>query len=141
MHHKQLEKGLRQLTEEGVAQLFIKNSGRRRIIGAVGALQFEIIQYRLVHEYSAACRMVALPYTRARWITCKDPEALKKFTHYYGSHIVSDKDGRPVYLAESDWDLRYAKEIHPAMEFHFTSELDGDGSGKDAEEMRKALSS
>jgi peptide chain release factor 3 len=128
MHHKRLEKGLRHLTEEGVAQLFIKSNGRRRFIGAVGALQFEIIQYRLVHEYGAACAMVALPYTRARWITSRDPEAFNTFIRYYGSHIVNDKDGNPVYLAAAEWNLRYAMEIHPKVEFHFTSELEGNGA-------------
>jgi peptide chain release factor 3 len=140
MHQKQLDKGIRHLTEEGVAQLFIQNSGRRRIVGAVGALQFEIIQYRLEHEYGAACHMRTLPYTRARWVTSPDPAALRQFNRFHGDHVVSDKDGKPVYLAESEWDMNYTIKLHPKVEFHFTSELEGNGAGRDAEELRSAAS-
>ncbi len=130
LHHKQLDKGIRHLTEEGVAQLFIQG-GRRKIVGAVGALQFEIIQYRLAHEYGASCRMRTMPYKNARWITSRDPAALRDFNHFHGAHVVSDKDGNPVYLAESEWDLRYTMKEHPAVEFHFTSELGNGDAGRE----------
>ena len=54
MKTKQLEKGLLQLTDEGVAQLFTQFGGNKKIIGCVGELQFEVIQYRLLHEYGAS---------------------------------------------------------------------------------------
>jgi peptide chain release factor 3 len=138
MHQKQLDKGIRHLTEEGVAQLFIQNNGRRRIVGAVGALQFEIIQYRLEHEYNAACRMRTLPYTHARWITSEDPAALREFNRFHGDHVVSDKDDRPVYLAESEWDMRYTIKLHPKVEFHLTSELDRSETGQGVQELKSA---
>lgn len=124
LRHKQLDKGIRHLTEEGVAQLFIQESGRRRIVGAVGALQFEIIQHRLVHEYGADCRMEPLGYVRACWITARDAAALREFIRFHEADVASDKDGNPVYLAESDWALRYAIRSHPQVDFHFTSELE-----------------
>jgi peptide chain release factor 3 len=76
MKTKQLEKGLLQLTDEGVAQLFTQFGGNKKIIGCVGELQFEVIQYRLLHEYSASVQLNSLPYYKACWITSKDP---KKF--------------------------------------------------------------
>jgi len=141
LRHKQLDKGIRHLTEEGVAQLFIQNSGRRRIVGAVGALQFEIIQHRLVHEYGADCRMEALPYARACWITAADPAALREFIRIHEADVASDKDGNPVYLAESEWALRYTIKNHPQVEFHFTSELDKRESRLDPSEWQAAAGS
>ncbi|HPI55382.1 MAG TPA: peptide chain release factor 3, partial [Chitinophagaceae bacterium] len=68
MKTKQMEKGIRQLTDEGVAQLFTQHGGNRKIIGCVGDLQFEVIQYRLLQEYGAACSFRTLPYYKACWI-------------------------------------------------------------------------
>ena len=123
MRSKQLEKGLQQLTEEGLAQLFIQQKGRRRIVGAVGALQFDVIQYRLTHEYGAACRLEALPWKCARWITAGEPAALQEFLRYREADVAADKDGRLVYFAESEWMLQYAMKNHPRVSFHLTSEL------------------
>jgi peptide chain release factor 3 len=128
LRHKQLDQGIRDLTEEGVAQLFIQDKGRRRIVGVVGSLQFEIIQHRLVHEYGASCRLEPLPYARACWITAQDPEALRDFTRFHRADTATDKDGNPVYLAESEWALRSAVERYTGVEFHFTSELDRSAS-------------
>ncbi|MBN2553127.1 MAG: peptide chain release factor 3 [Spirochaetales bacterium] len=125
LRHKQLDSGIRQLTEEGVAQLFVQNSGRRRIVGAVGALQFDIIQHRLVHEYGAACRMETLPYARACWITSREPAAITRFRRFNEAEIATDREGKLVYLAESEWSLRGVMERYPEVDFHFTSELDG----------------
>ena len=77
-----------------MAQLFIQG-GWRRIVGALGALQFEIIQHRLVHEYGAACRMETLPYARAFWINSRDPAAMACFRRFNESDIATDKDGNP----------------------------------------------
>jgi peptide chain release factor 3 len=120
---KQLEKGITQLSEEGVAQLFIQNRGRRKIIGTVGELQFEVIQYRLTHEYGAACKLVPLPFHRACWITSDDPKTLDEFTRYRDSQIAYDRDERPVYLAESEWMLQATMRDNPKITFHFTSEF------------------
>ncbi|MFW5718313.1 MAG: peptide chain release factor 3 [Spirochaetota bacterium] len=123
MRSKQLEKGIKQLSEEGVAQLFIQDRGRRKIIGAVGELQFEVIQYRLTNEYGAACRLQPLDYSRACWITSADPAALAAFTKYREHQLAYDRDGKPVYLAESKWMLQSMIRDNPKIEFHFTSEF------------------
>ena len=67
MKTKQLEKGIQQLTDEGVAQLFTQFGGNKKIIGCVGDLQFEVIQYRLLQEYGAACEFRTLPFYKACW--------------------------------------------------------------------------
>jgi len=118
---KQLDKGIRQLAEEGLAQLFIQEQGRRKIIGTVGELQFEVIQYRLTHEYRALCRFQPLAYSKACWITSDDPQAIKEFTRYRDRQIAYDKDENPVYLAESQWMLQSTIKDNPRIEFHFTS--------------------
>ena len=123
MRSKQLDKGISQLTEEGVAQLFIQDRGRRKIVGTVGELQYQVIQYRLEHEYGAACRLQPLAYTKACWITADDPKVLNEFMKYRHAQIVSDKDGRPVYLADSEWMLAAIMRDSPKVEFHFTSEF------------------
>jgi peptide chain release factor 3 len=123
MRSKQFNKGLKQLTEEGVAQLFTIKTGNRLIVGTVGELQFDVITYRLEHEYGAAARTQPLPYTEARWITAEDPKALAEFMRYRERNIVWDKDDRPVYLAESQWVLNSNIKDHPKVTFHETSEF------------------
>ncbi len=121
LRSKQLDKGIQQLREEGVAQLFTQDRGRRKIIGAVGELQFDVMRYRLENEYGAACRMNPLPFSRACWITAEDLSAMGKFLKYHDSQIVYDRDGNPVYLAESEWILRSIIDNNPQVTFHFTS--------------------
>jgi peptide chain release factor 3 len=123
MRSKQFNKGLKQLTEEGVAQLFTQRHGNRLIIGTVGELQFDVIAYRLEHEYGAVSRYQALPYRHARWITAEDKVALDRFMQFREHDIVWDRDGQPVYLAESPWVLRANIEKYPEVEFHETSEF------------------
>jgi peptide chain release factor 3 len=123
MKTKQLEKGLMQLTDEGVAQLFTQFGGNKKIIGCVGELQFEVIQYRLLHEYSASAEFRAMPYYKACWITSKDPKKLEDFTKFKTNNIAADKDGHLVYLAQSEWFLNTERQNNPDIEFHFTSEI------------------
>ncbi len=123
MRSKQLDTGLRHLVEEGVAQLFIQDKGRRKILGTVGELQFEVIRYRLENEYNAACRFERLPYRRACWLTADDPKELESFMRVRQSQIANDKDGIPVYFAESEWMLDSMRKMYPKVHFHFTSEL------------------
>jgi peptide chain release factor 3 len=120
---KQLNKGLDQLMDEGVAQLFTKSEGSRKIIGTVGALQFEVIQYRLLNEYGASCTYEPVNLYKACWITCKDPKALEEFRQRRRRDLATDIDGHMVFLAESQWALKVAQENHPDVEFHFTSEF------------------
>lgn len=120
---KQLEKGLRQLTDEGVAQLFTQFGGNKKIIGCVGELQFEVIQYRLLQEYGASVQMNNMPYYKACWLTSDDPKKLEEFTKYKQANIAEDKDGHIVYLAQSEWFLNTERTNNPDIEFHFTSEI------------------
>ncbi len=123
MKTKQLEKGLLQLTDEGVAQLFTQFGGNKKIIGCVGELQFEVIQYRLLQEYGASVQMNSLPFYKACWLTSKDPKKLDEFTKYKQANIAEDKDGNVVYLAQSEWFLNTEITNNPDIHFHFTSEI------------------
>jgi peptide chain release factor 3 len=127
MKTKQLEKGLLQLTDEGVAQLFTQFGGNKKIIGCVGELQFEVIQYRLLQEYGASCEFRTLPYYKACWITSKDQKKLDDFTRFKTNNIAADKDGHLVYLAQSEWFLNTERQNNPDIEFHFTSEIHKEG--------------
>src|SRR6476661_1481458 len=123
MKTKQLEKGINQLTDEGVAQLFTQFGGNKKIIGCVGDLQFEVIQYRLLHEYGAACEFRTLPFYKACWLTSKDTKKLEDFLRFKQANSGEDKDAHPVYLAQSEWFLNTERQNNPDIEFHFTSEI------------------
>ncbi len=123
MKTKQLEKGLLQLTDEGVAQLFTQFGGNKKIIGCVGELQFEVIQYRLLHEYGASVHFNTLPFYKACWLTSEDLKKLEDFARFKQANIAEDKDGHMVYLAQSEWFLNTERNNNPDIEFHFTSEI------------------
>lgn len=123
MKSKQLEKGLLQLTDEGVAQLFMQQPGNRKILGTVGELQFEVIQYRLLHEYGASCNFMHLNYYKACWMTSTDKKKLDEFCSRKASYVSYDKDKNPVFLADSAWTLNVQKENYPEITFHTTSEF------------------
>lgn len=120
---KQLEKGVQQLTEEGVAQLFIQNMGNKKIIGTVGELQFEVIQYRLKHEYGASCNFHHMNVFKACWITYEDKTEFENFVKYRSHQVAYDKEGNPVFLAESSWMLNTLIADFPKLKFHFNSEF------------------
>ncbi len=122
MKAKQFNKGLEQLMDEGVAQLFTKEINGRKIIGTVGALQFDVIQYRMEHEYGAACTYEPVNLYKACWVSCEEEKAMKEFLERRKRDIARDKDGNLVFLAESAWALQIAQENHPKVSFHFTSE-------------------
>jgi peptide chain release factor 3 len=127
MKTKQLEKGIMQLTDEGVAQLFTQFGGQKKIIGCVGELQFEVIQYRLLQEYGAACEFRPQQLYKACWITSDDPRKLEEFTRYKSNNVAIDKDGHLVYLAQSEWFLNTERQNNPDIQFHFTSEIHKEG--------------
>jgi len=122
MKTKQLHKGLEQLMEEGVAQMFTKEDNGRKIIGTVGALQFEVIQYRLKHEYGASCDYEPVNLYKACWVSASNAQALKDFIARRKKDLARDTEGKLVFLAESAWTLKMAQENHPDIQFHFTSE-------------------
>jgi len=120
---KQLNKGLTQLMDEGVAQLFHREFNNRKIIGTVGALQFDVIQYRLKHEYGASCAYEPVNLHKACWVECEDEAIFKEFLSRRKRDIAKDKDGLIVFLAESAWTLKMAQDNFPEVTFHFTSEF------------------
>ncbi|MDR1679892.1 MAG: peptide chain release factor 3 [Prevotellaceae bacterium] len=123
MKSKQLEKGINQLMDEGVAQLFINQFNGRKIIGTVGQLQFEVIQYRLEHEYNATCRWEAISLYKACWIESDDRSELENFKKRKFQYMAVDKDGRDVFLADSGYVLQMAQTDFPKINFHFSSEF------------------
>jgi peptide chain release factor 3 len=122
MKTKQLQKGLEQLTDEGVAQLFTKKIDGRKIVGTVGALQFEVIQHRLKAEYNATASFDQINLYKALWISCDDKKKLDEFVADRAAHIALDKEERLVFLAESAWLLQMAQEKFPEIQFHLKSE-------------------
>lgn len=123
MKTKQLDKGIHQLMDEGVAQLFINQFNNRKIIGTVGQLQFEVIQYRLLHEYGAQCRWEPINLYKACWVESDDPEELENFKKRKAQYMAVDKDGRDVFLADSGYVLQMAQNDFEKIRFHFTSEF------------------
>lgn len=123
MKQKQFVKGLDQLMDEGVAQMFTRQSDGRRIIGTVGALQFEVIQHRLESEYNAKCRYEPVSLHKACWVTAESPADLKEFLDRRKRDIAKDKDDKWVFLAETSWVLQTVQENFPKIGFHFTSEV------------------
>ena len=123
MKSKQLEKGLNQLTDEGVAQLFTLQPGNRKIIGTVGELQFEVIQYRLKQEYGASCSFVPKNFYKACWMTSENEDTIAEFIKRKTVNIGYDKDENPVFLAPSSFLLSQAEGDYPDITFHKTSEF------------------
>lgn len=121
---KQLEKGIHQLVDEGVAQLFTKEPGNRKIVGVVGELQFEVIKFRLLYEYGASCTFRPIEFTRASWVSADTSTVMDRFLQSNASRLVWDKAGRPVFLYNSDFDARYARDRFPGIRFHDHSEWD-----------------
>jgi len=119
---KQLAKGLDQLMDEGVAQLFIRELDGRKLIGTVGALQFDVIQYRLLHEYGASVRFESVNLHKACWIGAGSESVLQQFLQRRKRELARDKSGHWVFLAESAWSLKMMQENHPDISFRFLNE-------------------
>jgi peptide chain release factor 3 len=123
MKTKQLEKGLLQLMEEGLAQMFTYQLGKRKVVGVVGALQFEVIQFRLKNEYNATVEFVGQNIYKACWISSKNEKKLAEFIDSKQRHIALDKEGKLVFMAESRAWLQMVQDNFPEITFHFTSEF------------------
>ncbi len=125
MKTKQLEKGISQLMDEGVAQLFVNQFNNRKIIGTVGQLQFEVIQYRLENEYNAKCRWEPVSLYKACWIECEPgyEAELEQFKKRKYQYLAKDREGRDVFLADSGYVLTMAQQDFEHIRFHFTSEF------------------
>ena len=123
MKTKQLNKGIDQLMDEGVAQLFVNQFNGRKIIGTVGQLQFEVSQYRLENEYNAKCRWEPVRLYKACWIESDDEAELENFKKRKHQYMAKDRQGRDVFLADSGYVLQMAQEDFKHIRFHFTSEF------------------
>jgi peptide chain release factor 3 len=123
MKSKQLNKGLNELMDEGLAQMFTKEDNNRKVIGTVGALQFDVIQYRLENEYGASCSYEPINLHKACWFSWEKESDFKTFYSRRKNNIAKDKDGKFVFLAESAWMLKTVEESHPEINFHQVSEF------------------
>ncbi len=125
MKSKQLAKGIDQLMDEGVAQLFTLDLNGRKVIGTVGALQYEVIQYRLEHEYGAKCSYENLNVHKACWIETDDEksEEFKEFKRVKSKFLAKDKRDQLVFLADSHFSLQMTQDKYKSLKFHFTSEF------------------
>lgn len=126
MKAKQLEKGIDQLMDEGVAQLFTLEMNNRKVIGTVGALQYEVIQYRLEHEYGAKCTYENFPVYKACWVKPDDAknDEFKEFKRIKQKYLAIDKFGQLVFLADSDFTIQMTQNKYPTVKLFYTSELD-----------------
>jgi peptide chain release factor 3 len=117
MKRKQLKKGLDQLSEEGVVQVYSQPGfgDKDPVLGAVGALQFEVLQHRLKAEYTVDVKIEKLGYVHARWLTGTGD--LSFFERREDSKLLEDRDRLPVVLFKSDWGLRWAEENHKGFQF------------------------
>ena len=122
MKRKQLQKGLEQLAEEGVVQIYRQRGmgDKDPVLGAVGALQFEVLQHRLMGEYGVDTKIEKLPFIHARWVVGEGLDA-ESFERREDTRCLEDRDGQPVILFKSDWGLRWATENHKNLQFVTTA--------------------
>jgi len=118
---KQLRKALDDLSEEGVIQVFYPAIGAQWVVGVVGQLQLEVLISRLEAEYKVAAALEMAPFETARWIS-GDDAVLDAFARISQSNLAKDRDGDPVYLAKSAWDVGYQQERNPDITFSATKE-------------------
>jgi peptide chain release factor 3 len=119
LRRKHLDKGLRQLSEEGAAQVFYAttHAGPEPLVGAVGRLQFEVLVHRLEAEYGVKAALSNLPYGYARWVTGQASE-IERLGSSTGRWLVYDSKNRPLLLFESEWTMQHTIDRHPDLGFH-----------------------
>jgi peptide chain release factor 3 len=118
MRSKQLKLGLAQLGEEGAIQVFRPHAGGALLLGAVGALQFEVVAHRLKHEYGVEARLIPSKYQLARWVTAEDSRELKRFIDANAHRIAYDAVDAPAFLASFAAELSVAEESWRSIHFH-----------------------
>ncbi|MCW5620980.1 MAG: peptide chain release factor 3 [Burkholderiales bacterium] len=122
---KQLRTGLQQLGEEGAIQVFRPLRGSMLLLGAVGALQFEVAAHRLKHEYSVEARILSSPYTCARWVTCDDPRELDRFVTGNEGRLAYDAAESLTLLTGTRGEMKVVQEMWPKIQFHVQREHAG----------------
>jgi peptide chain release factor 3 len=125
MKSKQLSQGLVQLGEEGAIQVFRPHAGGNMLLGAIGQLQFEVVQHRLKAEYGVDARLMGSSYTGARWITADNEADLRNFIDKNQAKLALDSVDALAYLLTSPYDLRLTQERHPNIKFHALREHAG----------------
>lgn len=124
LKEKQFHKGLNQLAEEGVVQIFSKlHQPNARVLGVVGQLQLEVLQSRLVEEYNASCKYEPIDLSIAHWITSDDPKILKEFVDTNTRRVLVDIRGNFVYVSDSEWSVNRIMQQNPKIRFYTTSEM------------------
>jgi peptide chain release factor 3 len=118
---KQLRKALDDLSEEGVIQVFYPEFGAQWIVGVVGQLQLDVLVSRLEAEYKVEAMLEGSPFETARWLKGSDA-ALKAFADFNRANLARDRDGDPVFMAKSAWDVGYQQERNPELVFSATKE-------------------
>lgn len=122
MKAKHLEKGLGQLSEEGATQLFIRRMTNEKMLGAVGALQFEVVKFRLEAEYSVEATYEPVSWAGVRWLKFPDKKTEEKFAQDNAAVIMEDKEKRLCFAVRTEWDLRLAQEKNPEVKFYKNSD-------------------
>ncbi|GBR75114.1 hypothetical protein NO1_2170 [Candidatus Termititenax aidoneus] len=119
---KQLQKGLRQLSEEGAVQLFRGLLDQKLVLGAVGELQFDVVRFRLENEYGAQCDYQVYDAAFAYWIAADEEKYLKEFQSDKPLRVMQDTDDKPVFLFKGVWEVKFLREQFPKIRFYKTSE-------------------
>jgi peptide chain release factor 3 len=125
LRSKQLRAGLTQLGEEGAIQVFRPVMGTLLLLGAVGQLQFEVVAHRLEHEYGVKARITGCPYSLARWVTCDDPQELKRFMEANAHRMALDAVDANTLLVDHAATLRAVEANWPKIKFHTMREHAG----------------
>ena len=107
MKAKKMKEALQQLAEEGVVQVFTPYDGSPALVGVVGALQLDVLKERLAAEYKLPVEFEVARFQLARWIRSDDKARLEAFETKHRGAMAYDLDGAPVFLAASEFDLRY----------------------------------
>ena len=121
---KQLRRVLEDMAEEGLIQVFRPTLGSQWIVGAIGPLQLDVLASRARQEYRIEIEFEAAPYVAARWLRAADDKDLQAFISAHSNSVLHDRDGQPVFLAASPWELNYRIENNERIEFLKTKELE-----------------
>jgi peptide chain release factor 3 len=119
---KQLRKALDDMAEEGVTQVFYPDIGSNWIIGVVGQLQLDVLLSRLDAEYKVAAGLEMAPFETARWVSSENPKDLEEFMGLNRGAMAKDRDGNPVFLAKSAWEVGYIADRYSKVKFAATRE-------------------
>lgn len=114
---KQLEKGIQYLTDEGLAQLFTQDGGNKKVIGVVGELQFDVLKYRLLHEYGASVEFAGMSAYKAFWVKFSDESDIDELKRIRNNYLYFDKNENLVFIAESEYSITMARQKNPKAEF------------------------